>query len=145
MALWWRSYGAIEICLLLLLLLLLLPVYQTLVVTLVLTKLDYGNATLAGLPANLLNRFQSVINAAARSIAGLRHSEHISDTLPRFSLAWCSRVHQIQTGGPCLPNTQRHCTSVPVWTTHPMEQSAGGYHNCFITDNIPTKTENALI
>ena len=47
-------------------------VFQTLVVALVLSRLDYGNATLVGLPANLLNRLQSVLNAAARSVAGLR-------------------------------------------------------------------------
>jgi len=36
--------------------------------------LDYGSATLAGIPACLLNRLQSVLNDAARSIAGLRRS-----------------------------------------------------------------------
>ena len=58
--------------------------YQSLVVALVLSRLDYGNATLAGLPTSLLNRLQSVINAAARSIAGLRRSEHITDALASF-------------------------------------------------------------
>ena len=53
-------------------------VYQSLVVALVLSRLDYGNATLAGLIACLLNRLQSVLNAAARSIAGLHRSEHIT-------------------------------------------------------------------
>ena len=47
----------------------------------VLTRLDYGNATLAGISAALLNRLQSVLNAAARSIAGLRRSDHITVTL----------------------------------------------------------------
>jgi len=56
-------------------------VYQTLVVALVLSQLDYGNATLAGLPTYLLDRLQSVMNAAARSIACLRRSDHITDTL----------------------------------------------------------------
>jgi len=59
-------------------------VFQTLVVALVLSRLDYGNAMLVGLPANLLNRLQSVINAAARSVAGLRRSDHITDTLVSF-------------------------------------------------------------
>jgi len=59
-------------------------VFQTLIVSLVLTKLDFGNATLAGLPTNLLNPFQSVLNAAARSIAGLRRSDHVTDTLASF-------------------------------------------------------------
>jgi len=43
----------------------------SLAVAFVLSRLDYGNATLAGLPACLLDRLQSVLNAAARSIAGL--------------------------------------------------------------------------
>ena len=41
---------------------------------------------MAGLPACLLNRLQSVLNAAARSIAGLRRSEHITDAVwPGFN------------------------------------------------------------
>jgi len=55
--------------------------YQTLVVALALSRLDYGNATLAGLPTYLLDRLQSVMNAAARSTACLRRSDHITDTL----------------------------------------------------------------
>jgi len=59
-------------------------VYQSLVIALVLSRLDYGNATLAGLPTSLLNRLQSIINAAALSIAGLRRSEHITDAVASF-------------------------------------------------------------
>ena len=59
-------------------------VLQTLVVALVLTRLDYGNATLAGLPVILLDRLQSVLNASARSIAGLCRSAHITDTVASF-------------------------------------------------------------
>ena len=81
-------------------------VYQSLVVALVLSRQDYGNATLDVLPASLLNRLQSVINAAARSIAGLRRSEHITDALASFH--WL-RAHQIQTGRHRLPSSSRHC------------------------------------
>ena len=42
------------------------PVLQSPVVALV--ELDYGSATLAGLPAVQLDRLQSVLNAAARLI-----------------------------------------------------------------------------
>ena len=59
-------------------------VFQTLIVSLVLMKLDFGNATLAGLPTNLLNRLQMVLNAAARLIDGLRHSDHVTVTLDSF-------------------------------------------------------------
>jgi hypothetical protein len=59
-------------------------------VSLVLTKLDYGNAVLSGLPAHLIRRLQSVMNAAARSIAGLRRSEHITTTLAGLRWLWAS-------------------------------------------------------
>ena len=56
-------------------------VLQTLVTTLLLTRLDYGNAVLYGLPAVQLRRLQSVQNAAARLIFGLRRTAHITDAL----------------------------------------------------------------
>jgi hypothetical protein len=56
-------------------------VLHSLVVSLVLSRLDYGNSVLVGLPAVLLRRLQSVQNAAARLIFNLRRSEHIADTL----------------------------------------------------------------
>jgi len=69
-------------------------VYQTLVVALVLSRLDYGNAVLVGLPGYLYSRLQSVLNAAARSIAGLRRSDHITDTLASFH--WLKAPERIQ-------------------------------------------------
>ena len=69
-------------------------VYHTLVVALVLSRLDYGNAVLVGLPAYLYNRLQSVLNAAARSIAGLRRTDHITDTLASFH--WLKVPERIQ-------------------------------------------------
>ena len=59
-------------------------VYQTLVVALVLSRLDYGNVVLVRLPGYLYSWLQSVLNAAALSIAGLRLSDHITDTLASF-------------------------------------------------------------
>lgn len=59
---------------------------QTLVVSLVLSRLDYGNATLVGLPIHLQRRMQSVLNASARLILDLRRSDHITDALA--SLHW---------------------------------------------------------
>ncbi|HSN23899.1 MAG TPA: reverse transcriptase family protein, partial [Methylomicrobium sp.] len=57
------------------------PVLQSLVVSLVLTKLDYGCATLAGLPAVQLNRLQSVLNAAAKLIYFARKYDHVTPLL----------------------------------------------------------------
>jgi len=60
----------------------------------VLSRLDYGNTTLIGIPAYQLRRLQSVMNAAARSITGLRRSDHITDTLT--SLHWLRSSECIQ-------------------------------------------------
>jgi len=47
------------------------------VTSLVLSRLDYGNATLAGIPQHLLRRLQSVMNAAARLIYSSSRFHHI--------------------------------------------------------------------
>ena len=43
----------------------------------VLYRIDYCNATFAGLPSTLLDRMQKVINAAARPVLGVRRREHM--------------------------------------------------------------------
>ena len=43
--------------------------------------LDYGNATLSGLPEYQFRRLQAVINAAARSIYNLRWFDHVTPAL----------------------------------------------------------------
>jgi len=55
--------------------------FQTMVVSLVLTRLDYGNSVLAGLPVYLVRRLQSVLNAAVRLTYHLRRSDPITDAL----------------------------------------------------------------
>ncbi len=45
--------------------------FKTLVVALVMSRLDYGNSVLVDLPAYLVGRLQSVQNAAARLICNL--------------------------------------------------------------------------
>ena len=60
-------------------------VVQTLVASLVLTCLDYGNATLASLPTTQLDSLQSVMNAAARLVVcSARKFEHITPLLRNF-------------------------------------------------------------
>jgi len=54
---------------------------QSLVVSLVLSRLDYGNATLAGVASNQLDRLQSVMNAAARLVCSARKCDHITPLL----------------------------------------------------------------
>jgi len=77
-------------------------VYQSLVVALVLSRLDYGNITLIGIPAYQLRPLQSVMNATVRSITDLRRSDHITDTLASLhwlrSSAWAHPVQASDDG-----------------------------------------------
>ena len=52
----------------------------------ILSKVDYCNVVLAGLPKHDLNRLQSVINAAARLTTGARRYDHV--TLLLKDLHW---------------------------------------------------------
>lgn len=54
---------------------------RTLVVSLVLSRLDYGNSVLTGLPAYLSRRLQSVLNASARLVCNLRRYASVTDAL----------------------------------------------------------------
>src|SRR5208282_816358 len=64
------------------------PVLLSLVVSMVLTRLDYGSTTLAGLPDQLLHKLQSVLNAAARLVCSGRKYDHITPLLR--DLHWLS-------------------------------------------------------
>jgi len=69
-------------------------VLLSLVQSLVLTRLDYGNATLAGLSGRLTARLQSVLHDAARLIYFKRKYEHITPLLRE--LHWLSVPERIQ-------------------------------------------------
>ena len=60
------------------------PVLQSLVQSLMISRLDYGGATLAGLPAVQLNRLQSVLNAAARLVFAVRKYDHVTPLLQQL-------------------------------------------------------------
>jgi len=66
---------------------------QSLVTSLVLSRLDYGNATLAGIPQHLLRRHQSVMNAAVRLIYSSLRFDHITQLLRQ--LHWLKAKEQI--------------------------------------------------
>jgi len=57
------------------------PVLLSLVTSLVLTRLDYGSVTLNGITKRLMDRLQSVLNAAARLVHNSRKYDHISPLL----------------------------------------------------------------
>jgi len=70
------------------------PVLLSLVQSLVLTRLDCDNATLAGLSGRLTARLQSVLHAAARLIYSKWKYEHITPLLRE--LHWLSVPESIQ-------------------------------------------------
>ena len=65
--------------------------FQSLVVALVMSRLDCGNGVLIGLPTHLVRRLQSVQNAAARLTCDLRCFDHITDALVSLH---CLRVQE---------------------------------------------------
>jgi hypothetical protein len=69
-------------------------VMQTLVTSLVLSRLDYCNSVMYGLPASSINRLQTVQNAAARLVFNIRRSDHVTDSL--ICLHWLRITERIR-------------------------------------------------
>ena len=90
-------------------------VFQLLVVALVLSRLDYCNSLLINLPASLIQRLQSVQNAAARLIFNMRRSEHITDAL--ISLHWLRVPERIVFKVATLTFRALHGTAPPYMTS----------------------------
>ena len=67
---------------------------KTLVVSLVLSRLDFCNSLLAGLPHNQIEKLQRVMNSAARLIFRVSKHEHISPLL--YRLHWLPISLRIQ-------------------------------------------------
>ena len=57
------------------------PVLLSLIISLVMSRLDYGNAMLAGSPSYMFDKLQSVLNAAARLIFSKRRFESVTPLL----------------------------------------------------------------
>jgi len=92
-----------------------LPVFKLLVIVLVLARLDHCNSLLINLPASLIQRLQSVQNAAARLTFNMRQSEHITDAL--FSLHWLPVPEQIVFKVAMLTFRALHGTAPPYLTS----------------------------
>ena len=71
-------------------------VTQQLVLALIMSKLDYCNSVLAGLPTSTLQPLQRVQNAAARArpMFGLSRSDHVTPTL--IQLHWLPVSYRIK-------------------------------------------------
>ena len=90
----------------------------SLVVSLVLTRLDYGSATLAGLPAHLTDRLQSVMNAAAQLIFLSRKYDHVTPLL--HELHWLKMRQRIEyKPGPILSVFPARIVHSELKSVHP--------------------------
>ena len=69
-------------------------VLQPLMSSLVLSRLDYGNATLAGIPSYLLQQLQSVMNSAARLVFSSSRYDHITPLL--HQMHWLRAPERIE-------------------------------------------------
>jgi len=67
----------------------------------VLVRLDYGSGTLVGIPGRLMDRLQSVLNAAARLLFSAWKYDHI--TPPLHELHWLSYPERVVNVWLCLP------------------------------------------
>ena len=70
------------------------PVLLSLVTSLIMTRLDYGSAVLAGLRSHLLNRLQFVLNAATHLVCRTRKYDHVTHLLR--DLHWLRVPERIQ-------------------------------------------------
>ncbi len=86
---------------------------QLLVQALVLSRLDYCNALLAGLPACTIKPLQLIQNAAARVVFNEPKKSSRYPSLHQVTLATNSRSHQIQGTDVCLQDHNWHCTNIP--------------------------------
>ena len=89
-----------------------MTVLQSLMIALVLSRLDYGSTLLAALPKQLLDRLQSVHNAAARLVFAARRNDHMVPRTIRSTI--CERSFQSAAASTwnALPRSVRSSTSV---------------------------------
>jgi len=62
---------------------------------------------------HLLNRLQSVLNAAARLVSHARKYDHVTHLLRDLPLVVGSGENTLPTGRACLPLSSQHGASVP--------------------------------
>ena len=68
---------------------------KMLVTSFIISRVDYCNSILAGIPRYQISRVQSILNVAARVIYGQARFDHITPT-PRYRLHWLRVPERIQ-------------------------------------------------
>jgi len=99
------------------------PVLLSLVTSLILSRLDYGSATLSGTPAYLIDRLQSILHAAARLVNDSRKYDHVSSLLR--NLHWLRVPERIMYRLALLVFRRRNHTA-PEYLTRDLHWVADG-------------------
>jgi len=105
---------------------------QQLVLALIMSKLDYCNSVLAGLPTSTLQPLQRVKNAAARLVFGLSRFDHVTPTL--IQLHWSSVSYRIKFKLCCLVHDIHYGRS-PSYLAETV-QSVVSVESCCTDDDI---------
>lgn len=98
---------------------------RTIVNALVMSRIDYGNAVLYGLPETHLRKLQMVQNSAARLITGTRRREHITPVL--YRLHW-------------LPIRQRIEFKLLLLVYRAVHHLGPAYISSLVTSYTPTRS-----
>ena len=119
----------------------------TIAVSLVLSRLDHGNATLSGNPQYLLKRLQSVMNSTARLVFSSSRYDHITPLLRQLhALAQGGGANRLQACCPCVQVLTWSSTVVPCWWTLPVDGSqpttSPSFSAIFITGRPPYASVN---
>ncbi len=99
---------------------------QLLVQALVVSRLDYCNALLAGLPSNTIKPLQMIQNAAARLVFNEPKRTHVTTSLHLIALATSGSSHQVQDTDACIQNDHRLSTlllPLTITNLHPLQKS----------------------
>ncbi len=99
---------------------------QLLVQALVVSRLDYCNALLAGLPANTIKPLQMIQNAAARLVFNEPKRTHVTPLFISPALATSGSSHQVQDTDACIQNDHRLSTlllPLTITNLHPLQKS----------------------
>jgi len=86
---------------------------QSLIVALVFSRLDYASATLAGLPKQLMDRLQSVQNAAAARLIFKACRQDRRTVTAQSTLASDARTHFVPAGSATVSLPPWLCTWLP--------------------------------
>jgi len=97
---------------------------KTLVYTFVSSRIDYCNSILAGVSGQLLQRLQSVQNAAARLVTGAKRSDHMTPILRQ--LHWLPVRQRITFKTAMLVYKCRHGMAPPYLSTYCEPTSSHG-------------------